>query len=115
MSPLNENGRVVNRVELTGQLLARGPLRHTPAGTSVIEFSLGHVSEQEEAGTMRRVECEMACVVLGVPAGLLNVARLGDQLAVTGFVAAKSLKSRTPVLHVKDIEFQEGNGNGIQT
>ena len=57
----------------------------------------------------------MACVVLGVPAGLLNVARLGDQLAVTGFVAAKSLKSRAPVLHVKDIEFQEGNENGIQT
>jgi len=64
---------------------------------------------------MRQVECEVACVALGVPAGLLNAAKLGDKLTVTGFLAAKSLKSRTPVLHVKEIEFQEGNENGFQT
>jgi hypothetical protein len=34
---------------------------------------------------------------------------------VTGFLAARSAKSRTTVLHVKEIEFQEGNENGIQT
>lgn len=90
-------------------------MRRTPAGVPVIEFSLGHVSEQEEAGSPRRVELEMACVALGSPAGLLEAARLGDALNITGFLAAKSLKSRSPVLHVKEIEFQEGNENGIQT
>ena len=64
---------------------------------------------------IRRVECEVVCVALGVPAGLLAAAKLGDRLCVYGFLAAKSLKSRTAVLHVKEIEFQEGNGNGIQT
>jgi len=64
---------------------------------------------------MRQVECEIACVALGAPAGLLAAARLGDGLSVAGFLAARSLKSRTAVLHVKEIEFQEGNENGIQT
>lgn len=64
---------------------------------------------------MRQVECEVACVALGVSAGLLAAASLGDRLTITGFLAAKSLKSRSPVLHVKEIEFQEGNENGFQT
>lgn len=64
---------------------------------------------------MRRVECEVACVALGTSAGLLAAAKLGDRLRVQGFLAARSLKSRATVLHVKEIEFQEGNENGIQT
>jgi primosomal replication protein N len=105
----------VNRVELSGQLLAVGAVRHTPSGVPVVEFSLGHVSEQIEADIMRRVECEMPCVALGTPVGLLKAATLGARIAVTGFLAARSAKSRTTVLHVKEIEFQEGNENGIQT
>ena len=104
-----------NRIELSGRLLAKSSLRHTPSGVPVLEFSLGHQSDQEEAGASRQVGCEIACVALGTSAGLLAVARLGDCLTVKGFLAAKSLKSRTPVLHVKEIEFQEGNENGFQT
>jgi len=100
---------------LSGQLLAKSALRHTPSGVPVLEFSLGHQSRQEEAGTVWQVGCEIACIVLGTPAGLLNAAGLGERLMVKGFLAAKSLKSRTPVLHVKEIEFQEGNENGFQT
>ena len=64
---------------------------------------------------MRRVECEIQAVALGNPARLLAAAKLGDSVAVTGFLAAKSLKSQAPVLHVIEIEFKEGNENGIQT
>jgi primosomal replication protein N len=96
-------------------LLARGALRNSPAGVAVVEFSLGHASRQEEAGAMRRVECEVTCVALGSLASLLAAAKLGNQLRVAGFLAAKSLKNRATVLHVKEIEFQEGNENGIQT
>jgi primosomal replication protein N len=106
---------VVNRVELSGRLLARGTLRHTPAGIPVIEFRLGHESEQEEAGLKRRVNCEVACVLVGVTAGLLATARLGEALTVRGFLAAKSMKIQAPVLHVNEIEFQEGHEDGIQT
>jgi primosomal replication protein N len=90
-------------------------LRHTPAGVPVIEFSLGHVSEQVEAGAQRRVECEINAVVLGSTAHLLVDAALGSRLRATGFLAARSLKNRNAVLHVNEIEFQEGTGNGIQT
>jgi len=61
----------------------------------------------------RKVECEMNCVSMGTVAGLIGAAVLGTRMVVTGFVAARSLKNRTPVLHVKRIEFQEGIGNGI--
>lgn len=62
---------------------------------------------------MRRVECDMNCVALGSVAGMVGSAGLGAELTVIGFLAAKSLKNRTPVLHVKSIEFQEGNENGF--
>jgi primosomal replication protein N len=103
----------VNRIELAGELRAKGPLRSTPAGVPIVEFIIGHASEQEEAGMPRRIECEMNCVAMGTGAGLLGAAMLGTRLAITGFLAAKSLKNRTPVLHVKSIEFQEGNENGF--
>ncbi|MBU1235845.1 MAG: primosomal replication protein N [Gammaproteobacteria bacterium] len=90
-------------------------MRHTPSGVPVVEFSLGHVSEQIEAEVKRRVECEVPCVALGFQAGLLQAATLGTQIAVAGFLSARSARNRTTVLHVKEIEFLEGNENGIQT
>lgn len=90
-------------------------MRHTPAGLPVVEFRLGHTSAQMEAGLLRQVECELAGIALGDTARLLAAASLGDGLMVSGFLAARSLKSRAPVLHVTEIEFKEGNENGIQT
>ena len=90
-------------------------LRYTPAGIAALNFSIAHVSEQSEAGVRRKVECEMKAVAMGQNALLLASAKPGDRVRLEGFVAAKSLKSRTPVLHVNEIEFLEGNENGIQT
>lgn len=81
----------------------------------MIEFALGHVSEQEEAHAFRRVECEINAVALGSLAHLMADCSLGSEMTVTGFLAARSLKNRTAVLHVTAIEFQEGTGNGFQT
>jgi primosomal replication protein N len=57
----------------------------------------------------------MNAVAVGINANLLVNAALGDPLRLSGFLAAKSLKNRAIVLHVNEIEFQEGTGNGIQT
>ncbi|MDK9725702.1 MAG: primosomal replication protein N [Sterolibacteriaceae bacterium MAG5] len=100
---------------MSGKLLERGVLRYTPAGVPAIEFRLGHESEQLEAEKLRRVECEMACIALGTPALMLKDASPGSGLNLEGFIAARSVKSRTPVLHVTKIEYLEGNENGIQT
>ena len=88
-------------------------LRCTPAGVSVVEFVLDHRSDQDEAGIRRRVECEIKCIALATLAGSLNVTDLGTQMTVEGFLAATSLKNRTPVLHVISIEFLEGTENGL--
>ncbi len=90
-------------------------MRYTPAGVPAIEFRLGHESEQIEAEKPRRVECEIACIALGTKALLLKDAAPGDEVELEGFLAAKSVKSRSPVLHVTNIEFLDGNENGFQT
>ncbi len=102
-----------NRTVLTGKLLELATLRYTPAGIPALNFRIAHVSEQVEAATKRSVECEMPALALGQTALLLAGAKPGDQLRLTGFLAAKSLKSRTPVLHVNEIEFLEGINHGI--
>jgi primosomal replication protein N len=94
---------------LSGRLLERGALRHTPAGIAVVEFRIAHASEQMEAGLPRRVECQMPCVLLGPMANLLSDAKPGDGIQVGGFLAAKSLTNPAPILHVNTMEFLEGN------
>jgi primosomal replication protein N len=102
-----------NLTQLSGRLLERGAVRHTPAGFPVVEFLLTHLSTQIEADTERKVECEMNCVAIGRPARALAAANVGDSMRVTGFLAARSLKRRSPILHVNTVEFVEGTENGI--
>ena len=94
-------------------MLERGPLRHTPGGIPVLEFSLAHQSSQVEAGQTRSVDVEMACIVVESLALLLAKSLDGDMMRVSGFLAARSLKRRSPVLHVTHIEFMEGIQNGF--
>jgi primosomal replication protein N len=88
-------------------LQERDSLRYTPAGIPVIEFRVAHESVQNEAGSERRVECEIACVALGTPALLLKEASSGMAVELSGFLAARSLKQKTPVLHVTTVRFVE--------
>lgn len=103
-----------NLTQLSGRLLERGALRRTPAGIPVLEFLLLHASIQVEADSERKVECEMACVAVGQPAHVLAATKPGDGIRVGGFLAARSLKRRSPILHVNTVEFVEGTENGIQ-
>ncbi len=107
MSLPTEAAGAANRTELAGRILERGSLRYTPAGVPVIEFRIVHSSEQIEAAASRRVECELACVALGPTALLLKEVGPGSALKASGFLAARSLKQKSPVLHVTQIEFAE--------
>jgi len=97
----------INRVQLSGELLSVQPIRYTPAGIPVTEASLGHNSEQQEAGLKRQVTCEVSVKALGNLAHQLATAQTGTRVTATGFLAAKSLKSRQLILHLESIEFQE--------
>ncbi len=78
----------------------------------VSEGRIEHRSLQQENGGERQVELEIAVLALGETARWLEATMLGGNIRVTGFLAARSQKSRTPVLHVNTIEYLEGNENG---
>ena len=101
--------REANRVDLTGRLAVLGALRHTPAGIPVIEFGILHESEIQEAGTKRKVSAEVTAIAFETQARLLAGTTLDRRLHVTGFLAARSRRSKRLVLHVTQIEFVEGD------
>lgn len=104
-----------NQLTITGSIIELAQLRHTPAGIPVLNFRIGHASEQIEAGLPRKIECEVQAVALGQTAMLLKGSKPGESVNATGFLAAKSVRSKQPVLHVTTIEFVEGTNHGIQT
>jgi primosomal replication protein N len=104
----------LNQLTLDALLLEMQPMRRTPAGVPVTECSLTHESKQVEAGLVRDVSVALQAVAVGELAGVLAAAIPGMRIRVTGFLAARSLRSRSPVLHLSKIEFLEGNQNGFQ-
>lgn len=87
-------------------------MRYTPAGVPVAEARLHHQGSQAENGIERQVELEIALLALGANARWLNAVPLGGMVNITGFLAARSRNSRTPVVHVNTLEYLEGNENG---
>jgi primosomal replication protein N len=70
---------------------------------------IGHQSEQIEACSLRRVECEIQAIGLGPIAQWLQAANPGISVHLTGFLAAKGQHSKQLRLHITTIEFVEGN------
>lgn len=99
----------LNELRLDAVLAELQPLRRTPAGVPVLNCVLAHESEQIEAGRPRDVSVELQAVAVGELAGMLAAAAPGMRIRATGFMAAKSLRSRAPVMHLNKIEFLEGN------
>lgn len=94
-----------NRVLIDGTVVKRSDLRHTPAGTPVLELVITHHSEQLEAGKSRKVECEVSVMALGEIAALLSSVTTGQRMACKGFFAAKSNRYRNElVLHLVEFE-----------
>ena len=84
-------------------------MRFTPAGIPVVEFRLQHESEQDEAGMKRKVQAELPGIAFEAQARLIAGSKLGVAAKLEGFLAAKSKRSKRPVLHVTNIEFVEGD------
>ena len=85
-------------------MVARDELRHTPAGAAALNFRIGHMSEQIEAGMNRTVNLEIDAVALGPVAEKLSQAAIEGEYRFEGFLALRSRQSRTPVLHVNSFE-----------
>ena len=94
---------------VSGRLIELDALRRTPAGVPMLKFRLQHDSTQNEAGSERKVSCEIAAVAFEREATLLAAAKLGSSVKITGFLAARSRTSRSAVLHATEVEFKEGD------
>ncbi|WP_065339728.1 primosomal replication protein N [Azoarcus olearius] len=99
----------LNELRLEATVAELLPLRRTPAGTAVASCTLTHESKQVEAGLERSVTVELQAVAVGELASILATVVPGTRVVTTGFLAAKSMRSRLPVLHLNKIEFVEGN------
>jgi primosomal replication protein N len=97
-----------NTTVLSGTLIGREALRHTPAGMPALNFRIGHVSEQIEAGRPRSVSLEIEGVALGEVAEKLSRMPLEGEYRFEGFLALRSRQSRLPVLHVNSFELNRG-------
>ncbi len=93
-----------NTVRLSATLAAIDPLRHTPAGLPVVDFTLAHVSQQPEGGGQRQVEFDMPAKATGELAARIAKARQGSAVEVQGFLNRKHRMSRQMVLHVTNME-----------
>jgi primosomal replication protein N len=108
LRPPERSREPINQVEIEGDLVELGALRHTPAGIPAVEFKIRHESEQEEAGSRRKVEAEIGAIAFAAQARLLAGSKLGAKARFKGFLGAKSKRSKKLVLHVTQIEFSEG-------
>ena len=97
-----------NTTVLSGTLIGREELRHTPAGMPALNFRIGHVSEQVEAGRCRSVSLEIDGVALGEVAEKLSRIPLQGEYRFEGFLALRSKQARLPVLHVNNFELNRG-------
>ena len=73
-----------------------------------LNFRIGHVSEQVEAGRSRSVSLEIDGVALGEVAEKLSRMPLQGEYRFEGFLALRSKRSRLPVLHVNSFELNRG-------
>jgi len=97
-----------NEVELSGQVVAREALRHTPAGIPILTFVVKHESRQIEGGTSRQVGFEFEAMAMGEVAQRMEADALqtGRRVHLEGFLASRSRLSARLVLHVNRFEFE---------
>jgi len=88
-----------NDVTLSGVVTELEPLRFTPAGIPLLSFRLVHQSKQMEAQHERSISLDLSVMVLGELAREMAVLAPESHVAVRGFLARRSLKSTSVVLH----------------
>lgn len=93
-----------NRVRLRAKLIARGELRWTPAGIPVLHSELNHAGAVAEAGIERQLDFELEAVAVGEAAQRLARQALGTELEIDGFLAPRSKRSRSLMLHITEFK-----------
>jgi primosomal replication protein N len=100
---------VANWLTLDATLLARDPMRYTPAGIPALDCTLRHASVQPEAGGERKVDCELHAVAFAEVAQALSGVPDDRPLRCEGFIARRWRTGTSLALHIT--RFRELKGN----
>ena len=92
----------MNRLVLSGRLVERGILRHTPAGLPALEFKLEHQSELSEDNQMRKVSLQIRAIAIGAITPALGALALGDSSTFAGFLSG-TRNGRGLLFHVTSL------------
>ena len=84
--------------------MQRDALRYTPAGIAVTQAVFCHEGEVIEAGIERHVNVDVDTIAMGALAQRVAAAPLGSSAKLTGFVAARSRRSRKLRIHITNFE-----------
>jgi primosomal replication protein N len=93
----------LNRLVLSAQLIARGPLRYTPAGLPAIDLSLRHESTLTQQGQLRKVSLEVKARAIGDITDRVGMLELGGLCAFGGFLGSQR-NGRGIVVHVTELD-----------
>ncbi|BBL34753.1 primosomal replication protein n [Nitrosomonas stercoris] len=94
-----------NQVTISGKIIDRGAVRHTPAGIMVIEFKLRHTSDQEEASMLRSIEFELSVIAMAEMAQKIAQIASETYVELSGFMTKKNRSNNQLILHVLDVKF----------
>jgi primosomal replication protein N len=93
----------LNRLLLSAQLVARGSLRHTPAGLPALDLSLKHESTVTQQGQPRKVSLEIKARAVGDITHRIGQLELGSQHGFAGFLGSQR-NGRGIVFHVTELD-----------
>lgn len=94
----------LNQITISGKIVDRSVARYTLASIIVIEFTLHHVSDQEEANTHRTVEFELAVIAMAEVAKKIIHIESDTHINLSGFITKKNRWSNQLVLHALDVK-----------
>ena len=93
----------MNRVVLSGVLVERQLIRHTPAGLPALNVSLKHESTLSEDGQPRKVSMEIKAVGIGGVTQSLGRLALGSESLFGGFLT-NARNGRGLLFHITSVE-----------
>lgn len=92
----------MNELALDGMIVHCEAVRHTPAGLQVFEGVLHHSGQVREAGGVRSLDFECDVMAFGAVAERLQEMELPAKVALKGYIAPRSMRSRRLIVYITD-------------
>lgn len=96
----------VNSLSMMAVIVEVKELHYTPGGLAVWEGKLHHVGSVYEAGVMRKLDFEFNAIAFSDVALRLNQIKFSEEIAITGFIAPRSIRTQRLVVHITEFKLR---------